>query len=43
MSKAYGKTTSFNTNFDFMTTAQKNFVFYCNKTRKFLYCRSCGL
>jgi len=41
MSKAYGKTTTFSTNFDFMTTAQNNFVFIV--TKQFLYCRSCGL
>jgi len=42
MSKAYGETTTFNTNFDFMTTVQK-FRIYCDKTRTFLYCRPCGL
>src|SRR6218665_257393 len=42
MSKAYGKTPTFSTNFDFMTTAKKIRI-YCDKTRKFLYCRSCGL
>ena len=31
MSKAYGKTTTFSTNFDFMNTAQKNFVFIVTK------------
>lgn len=31
MSKAYGKTTKFSTNFDFMTTPQKNLVFIVTK------------
>src|SRR6218665_2583875 len=31
MSKAYGRKTTFNTNFDFMTTAHKNFVFIVTK------------
>jgi len=31
MPKAYGKTTTFSTNFDFMTTTQKNFVFIVTK------------
>ena len=31
MSKAYGKTTKFSTSFDFMNTAQKNFVFIVTK------------
>ena len=38
MSKTYGKMTTFGTNFDFMTTTQKNFV---SIVTTFLYCRSC--
>jgi len=40
--KAYGKTTTFSTNFDFYDHSTKNRI-YCDKPRKFLYCRSCGL
>src|SRR6218665_1718864 len=43
MSKAYGKTSTFRTNFDFMTSAEKNFVFIATKQGNFYNCRSCGL
>ena len=35
MSKAYGKTTTFSTNFDFMNTAQKIVVFIVTKQINF--------
>ena len=40
MSKAYGKTTIFSTNFDFMSTAQRNFVFIV--TKQLLHFCLCG-
>src|SRR6218665_1511961 len=43
MSKAYGKTPTLSTNFDFTATAPKHFVFIVIKQGYFLYCRSCGL
>jgi len=35
VSKVYGKTITFSTNFDFMTTAQKSFVFIVIKQGNF--------
>ena len=37
MSKAYGRATTFRTNFDFMNTVQKNFVFMVTKQEIFTF------